>query len=74
MAHSLVVKVTCGTDDAERCNQAFTVAAAAAAAGAEVYLSNAQAVGRAVGLLPPGVVLEEAGIEEAGIEEEVAPG
>jgi predicted peroxiredoxin len=38
MARSLVVKVTCGTDDAERCNQAFTVAAAAAAAGAEVSL------------------------------------
>ena len=26
----LVVKVTCGADDAERCNQGFTVAAAAA--------------------------------------------
>ncbi|SEB70791.1 Predicted peroxiredoxin [Nocardioides exalbidus] len=38
MARSLVVKVTCGSDDAERCNQAFTVAAAAAAAGAEVSL------------------------------------
>ena len=34
----LVVKVTCGADDAERCNQGFTVAAAAAAAGAEVSL------------------------------------
>ena len=42
-------------------------------AGAEVYLSNAQAVGRAVGLLPPGVVLEEDGIEESGIEDTVAP-
>ena len=35
---SLVVKVTCAGDDAERCNQAFTVAAAAAAAGADVSL------------------------------------
>ena len=38
MARSLVVKVTCGSDDAERCNQAFTVAAAAVAAGADVSL------------------------------------
>ncbi|CAA9409051.1 MAG: hypothetical protein AVDCRST_MAG60-2552 [uncultured Nocardioides sp.] len=38
MSRSLVVKVTCGAEDAERCNQAFTVAAAAAAAGAEVSL------------------------------------
>jgi predicted peroxiredoxin len=38
MARSLVVKVTCGPEDAERCNQGFTVAAAAAAAGAEVSL------------------------------------
>lgn len=30
---SLVVKVTAGKDDPERCNQAFTVAAAAAASG-----------------------------------------
>ena len=35
---SLVVKCTAGADDAERCNQAFTVAAAAVAAGAEVSL------------------------------------
>ena len=34
----LVVKVTCGAEDAERCNQAFTVAAAAVAAGADVGL------------------------------------
>ena len=34
----LLVKVTCGTDDPERCNQAFTVAGAALAAGAEVSL------------------------------------
>jgi predicted peroxiredoxin len=38
MARQLVVKVTCGAEDAERCNQAFTVAAAAAAAGAPVSL------------------------------------
>lgn len=34
----LVVKVTCGADDAERCNQGFTVAATALAAGGEVSL------------------------------------
>jgi predicted peroxiredoxin len=34
----LVVKVTCGADDAERCNQGFTVAATAVASGAEVSL------------------------------------
>lgn len=38
MGRSLVVKATCGTEDPERVNQAFTVAAAAAAAGAEVSL------------------------------------
>ena len=38
MVRPLVVKVTCGTDDAERCNQGFTVAATALAAGAEVSL------------------------------------
>jgi predicted peroxiredoxin len=38
MARSLVVKVTCGADEGERLNQGFTVAAAAAAAGAEVTL------------------------------------
>lgn len=38
MARSLVVKVTCGAEDAERCNQGFTVSAAAAASGAEVSL------------------------------------
>ncbi len=38
MARSLVVKVTCGAEDAERCNQGFTVAATAAAAGADVSL------------------------------------
>ena len=38
MANRLVVKVTCGTDDPERANQAFTVAATAVAAGASVSL------------------------------------
>ena len=38
MTRPLVVKVTCGADDPERCNQAFTVAATAVAAGAEVSL------------------------------------
>jgi predicted peroxiredoxin len=33
MARSLVLKVTVGKNDPERCNQAFTVAAAAAASG-----------------------------------------
>ncbi|HET6165350.1 MAG TPA: DsrE family protein [Marmoricola sp.] len=35
---SLVIKCTAGAEDAERCNQAFTVAAAAVAAGANVSL------------------------------------
>ena len=34
----LVVKCTAGSDDPERCNQAFTVAATAVAAGAQVSL------------------------------------
>jgi predicted peroxiredoxin len=38
MASKLLVKVTAGTEDAERSNQGFTVAAAAIAAGAEVSL------------------------------------
>ncbi len=35
---SLVVKVTCGAEAAERCNQGFTVAATAVAAGVRVSL------------------------------------
>ena len=35
---SLVIKVTAGKDDQERCNQAFTVAATAAASGVPVSL------------------------------------
>ena len=38
MTRPLVVKVTCGTEDPERCNQGFTVAATAVTAGAEVSL------------------------------------
>ena len=38
MTQSLVVKVTCGQEDAERCNQGFTVAATAVAAGNPVSL------------------------------------
>jgi predicted peroxiredoxin len=38
MARSLVIKVTAGTDAAERCSQAFTVAATAAASGVDVSL------------------------------------
>jgi len=35
---TLRIKVTCGAEDPERCNQAFTVAAAAIASGADVGL------------------------------------
>jgi predicted peroxiredoxin len=38
MARSLVIKATSGADGAERCNQAFTVAAAAVASGLPVSL------------------------------------
>lgn len=38
MTKSLLIKVTAGAEDAERCNQAFTVAATAVAAGAQVRL------------------------------------
>lgn len=38
MTRPLVVKVTCGAEEAERCNQGFTVAATAVAAGADVSL------------------------------------
>lgn len=38
ISRSLVVKVTAGKDDPERCNQAFTVAAAAVASGLQVSL------------------------------------
>ncbi|WP_017581332.1 DsrE family protein [Nocardiopsis valliformis] len=38
MTRSLVIKVTAGEDSPERCNQAFTVAAAAVASGVAVSL------------------------------------
>lgn len=38
MARSLIIKVTAGADAPERCNQAFTVAAAAVASGLRVSL------------------------------------
>ena len=38
MPRSLVVKVTCGAEEPERCNQGFTVAATAVASGADVSL------------------------------------
>jgi predicted peroxiredoxin len=38
MPRPLVVKLTCGAEDAERANQAFTVAAAAAVSGSDVSL------------------------------------
>jgi predicted peroxiredoxin len=38
VARTLVIKVTAGKDDPERCNQAFTVAAAAVASGVQVSL------------------------------------
>ncbi|MFC7493207.1 MULTISPECIES: DsrE family protein [unclassified Nocardioides] len=38
MTRPLVVKVTCGSDEPERCNQGLTVAATAVSAGADVSL------------------------------------
>ena len=38
MTRPLVVKVTCGAEEPERCNQGFTVAATAVASGADVSL------------------------------------
>ncbi len=38
MSRKLLIKVTAGADDPERCNQAFTVASTAVAAGAPVSL------------------------------------
>src|SRR3954452_19357460 len=50
-SHRLVLKCTSGTDAPERCSQAFTVAATALAAGAEVSL---WLTGEAVWLAVPG--------------------
>jgi predicted peroxiredoxin len=38
VGRTLVIKATAGKDDPERCNQAFTVAAAAVASGVQVSL------------------------------------
>lgn len=53
MARRLVVKVTCGADDAERLSQALTVAATAVAAGVDVSL---WLTGEATWLAVPGRV------------------
>jgi predicted peroxiredoxin len=55
MSRSLVVKVTCGADDPERCNQAFTVAGAAAVSGVPVSL---WLTGEAAWLAVPGRAAE----------------
>jgi predicted peroxiredoxin len=59
---SLVIKCTAGVEDAERCNQAFAVAAAAVASGAEVSL---WLTGEATWLAVPGRA-EEFTLELAG--------
>jgi predicted peroxiredoxin len=59
---SLLIKCTAGVEDAERCNQAFTVAAAAVAAGAQVSL---WLTGEAAWLATPGRA-EEFHLEHAG--------
>ena len=61
MTRSLVIKCTAGVDDAERCNQAFTVAATALAAGVEVSL---WLTGEAAWLAVPGRA-EEFSLPEA---------
>lgn len=55
MARELVVKVTCGVDEPERCNQGFTVAATAAASGIAVSL---WLTGEAAWLAVPGRAAE----------------
>lgn len=61
MSRSLVIKCTAGIDEPERCNQAFTVAATALAAGAEVSL---WLTGEAAWLAVPGRA-EEFSLPEA---------
>lgn len=51
MTRALVLKVTCGVEAPERCNQGFTVAAAAATAGAPV---SVWLTGEAAWLAVPG--------------------
>ncbi len=55
MARSLVVKATAGADSPERCSQAFTVAATAAASGVTTSL---WLTGEAVWLAVPGRAAE----------------
>ena len=55
MAQSLVVKATAGADSPERCSQAFTVAATAAASGVSTSL---WLTGEAVWLAVPGRAAE----------------
>ncbi|MFC5727434.1 MULTISPECIES: DsrE family protein [Nocardioides] len=55
MARQLVVKVTCGIEEPERCNQGFTVAATAAASGMPVSL---WLTGEAAWLAVPGRAAE----------------
>lgn len=55
MSRALTVKVTCGLDEPERCNQGFTVAATAAASGVPVSL---WLTGEAAWLAVPGRAAE----------------
>lgn len=55
MTRELVVKVTCGVEAPERCNQGFTVAATAAAAGVPV---SVWLTGEAAWLAVPGRAAE----------------
>lgn len=65
VTRSLVVKVTCAQGDPERANQAFTVAAAAVAAGAPVSLwLTGDAVLAGVRPSVPGALLD-LGLEHA---------
>ena len=68
MVRPLVVKVTAGADDPERCNQGVTVAATAVAAGADVSL---WLTGEAAWLGVPGRALAE---QRAGLEIRPASG
>jgi predicted peroxiredoxin len=61
MTRSFVIKCTAGADEPERCNQAFTVAATALAAGVEVSL---WLTGEAAWLAVPGRA-EEFSLPEA---------
>lgn len=61
MARTLLVKITAGADDPERCNQGLTVAAAGVSAGAQVSLwLTGEAVWLAVEGRTPDLGLEHA--------------